>query len=228
MLKNFSKYLNYAHRYLGLIIFIQVILWSFSGFFMYFLDFSDLYSSPPEKPIDLTSKMTSIPEIKIITDITFPNEKIMQISLKNITGKPFYNIKTDKREFLINQENKVIKLVPEEMVKTISTEKYSGNGQIQKIELLEKSEGNYISGTPIYRVSYNDKQKSELYINPNNGELLAKRKALWGFYNTMWEFHLMKYTSNQKLNKNLLLISAVISLFVSVTGFLKFFKYKSH
>jgi uncharacterized membrane protein YkoI len=228
MFKNFSKYLNYAHRYLGLIIFIQVILWSFSGFFMYFLDFSDLYVSPPEKPIDLTAKILSIPDIKNITGNIFPGEKIMLISLKNIAGKLFYNIKTDKKEFLINQEKQVLKIVPEEMIKIISSEKYTGKGKIQKIELIEKSKGNYYSDVPIYRVTYDDKQKSELFINPGTGELLAKRKALWGFYNTMWEYHLMKYTPSSGLNKKLLLFSAVISLFVSITGFLKFFKSRTY
>ena len=223
----FSKILNYAHRYLGLIIFLQVILWSFSGFFMYFLDFSDLYNIPPDKPINMAANIIDIKDVKDIIEQNFPKEKISAIYLKNISGNAYYDIKTEKREFLINQDKKVIDKIPEKMVEIISKEKYTGKGNIQKIELLKESKGNYYSSSPIYKVSYDDSQKSEIYINPNNGELLAKRKALWGFYNTMWEYHLMKYTSNTKVNKNLLLISAIISLFVSVTGFLKFFRFKS-
>lgn len=60
-----------------------------------------------------------------------------------------------------------------------------------------------------------------MYIDPKSGELLAKRKGIWSFYNTMWEFHLMKYTSNNSLNKNILLLSALISFIVSLTGFIK-------
>ncbi|MBC7475160.1 MAG: hypothetical protein H7263_12775 [Candidatus Sericytochromatia bacterium] len=223
MIKTFSKYLNYAHRYLGLIIFLQVILWSFSGFFMYYLDFSDLYISPPDKPIDLNIKL---PTIQDVVKKNLLGEKILNISLKNIAGNPFYDVKTDKKEVLVDQNNMLINKLSEKIVEKISTEKYIGKGQILSIKLLEKSKGNFYSLTPVYKVSYDDAQKTELYINPNNGELLAKRKALWGFYNNMWEYHLMKYTTNTALNKNLLLISAIISLFVSVTGFLKFFRIK--
>jgi uncharacterized membrane protein YkoI len=224
MQKTFNKIIDFTHRNFGLIIFLQVILWSFSGFFMYFLDFSDLYNIPPDKPLNLNSAIPDIKDIKQVINKKFPEQKIFSISLKNMAGELYYVVKAEKKEFLISQNQQIIEKVPEDLIKKISAEKYIGNGKISRIELLNESSGNYFSAKPIYRISYDDSQKSEMYINPGNGEVLAKRKALWSFYNTMWEYHLMKYTSNQKLNKNLLLISAVFSLFVSVTGFIKFFK----
>lgn len=223
-MKKFSKIMNYSHRYLGLIIFLQVIVWSFSGFFMYYLDFSDLYDIPPDKPVNLKNVSLEIKDIKQILNEKFPNENISTISLKSIANKPYYDIKTNKKEFLISQNREIIEKISEDIIKKISSEKYTGKANILKIELLNESKGNYFSSKSIYKVSYEDEQRSEMYINPVNGQVLAKRKALWGFYNTMWEYHLMKYSANSALNKNLLLISAIISLFVSVTGFIKFFR----
>ena len=88
-MKNFSKILNYAHRYLGLLIFLQVILWSFSGFFMYYLDFSDLYDIPPDKPVNLQSNIPDISELKTIIDKKYPKEKILNIMILNLLIKNF-------------------------------------------------------------------------------------------------------------------------------------------
>lgn len=225
-MKAINKIVNYSHKYLGLIVFLQIILWSFSGFFMYFLDFSDLYTNLPEKKLDLNNLKVSINDVKDITKKSFSKEELLAISLKNISGEIYYNVKTSKKEFVINQNKQVIEQLPISIIKKISEENYSGKEIIKPtVELLKSSEGNYYSNTAIYKVKYNDKQGSEIYISPSNGNVLAKRKTLWGFYNTMWEFHLMKYTSNNKLNKNLLLMTALISLFVSLTGFIKFFNF---
>lgn len=222
-MKTTVKIINFCHKYFGLIIFLQIIVWSFSGFIMYFLDFSDLYNIPPDKPI-INQKFININDVISIFNKSFPTENIKLISLKNIVDESYYVIKTDKRELLVDQDKKIITIIPEEMVKKISDEKYTSNGVISKIELLKNSRGNYYSDKPIYKITYNDEQKNEIYINPNNGEVLAKRKSIWSFYNIMWEYHLMKYTSNTNFNKTLLLTSAIISLFVAFTGLLKFIK----
>ena len=175
MIIKLKKLIDSSHRYLGLIIFIQVILWSFSGFFMYFLDFSDLYTNPPDKPINFNIPVTSINEIQQFIKKELPGENIYSITLKNIAETPYYNIRTEKQEFLIDQNLEIIKKIPEAIIKKVAQGKYTGNGKILKTELLNESKGNYFSSKPIYRITYDDQQQSEMYINP---EMIFKFTSL--------------------------------------------------
>lgn len=224
MIKKIKKYIVLSHKYLGIIIFTQLLIWSFSGFVIYYLDFSDLYTNPPEKNINFSEIKLDINDIKTILKRENLFDKTTSININSIGNTYFYKIDLSTSPFtlIIDQKGQIVKQIDKNLVKEIVLQKLTNKGaKIKNIDLLKESTGNYYSKTPIYKVTFEDKEKSEMYIDPNSGQLLAKRKAIWSFYNTMWEFHLMKYTSNNSLNKNILLISALISFIVSLTGFLK-------
>lgn len=224
MIKKIKKYIILSHKYLGIVIFSQLLVWSFSGFVIYYLDFSALYTNPPEKNIKFSEVKLDIKDIKTILKKENLFDKTTSINISNVGDRYFYKITLSTNPFtlIVDQNGKIIKQIDKKLVTEIVLQKLANKyTKIKNIELLKESSGNYYSKEPIYKVTLEDKEKSEMYIDPTNGKLLAKRNGIWGFYNKMWEFHLMKYTSNNSLNKNLLLISALISFIVSLTGFLK-------
>lgn len=216
------------HRYLGLLAFGQVLLWSLSGFLMYSLDFSDLYRDPPPRPLILPAKMPALPALQARLQVLSPGSQLLKLELRNLAGEPVYLLShTGGPPILLDLQGGPLSPLSPARVRAIALSQYLGKAAVSNVVLLPKSAGNYFSDTPVYRVSFADPAQTELYIDPQTGALLARRKALWALYNRMWEFHLMKYTPSQPFNKVLLLVFAVLNAAVALTGFMKFFRKKS-
>jgi len=218
------KIINITHTFLAVLISFQVLLWSIGGFFMHYLDFSDLYTNVPAPKIELSKYKLKLSDIEKISRKKYPQAKIISLKLINLLEQPFYLVNTNSLpdKFLINQQGEIVEKLNPLFIRQLAEYHNEKKASPGKIEYLEKSTGNYFSDTPVYRVVFADQQKTEYYFSPQTGDLLAKRKALWFFYNRMWEFHLMKYTTNKTLNKFLLLITAWLSVIVVITGLLKF------
>jgi hypothetical protein len=224
----FRQWGSALHRYLGLLAFGQVLLWSLSGFLMYSLDFSDLYRDPPPTPLVVSAPMPTLQTLQIRLTQFFPGSQLLKLELRNLAGETVYLLShTGGPPFLLNAAGERLSPLSPARAKAVALSQYLGKAAILDVQLLPKSVGNYFSGVPVYRILFQDPARTEMYIDPQTGALLARRKALWGLYNRMWEFHLMKYTPSQPLNKFLLLGFAVLNAVVALTGFMKFFRKKS-
>lgn len=209
------------HRYAGLVICLQIMLWSLSGFLMTFWSFGDLYINPPAAPLAMEKVKLSPQQVVQ----TLEKDEVLDLKLLMLAGEPFYRVQSAKSPVrLIDQQGKLRSPITPALAAAIAREQYLGDGTLSTIDLLPISKGNYVSSTPVFKAHFQDAAHTEIYIDPQSGALLARRKALWQWYNRMWEFHLMKYTQNHALNKYLLLLSAIVSFLVSLTGLFKFFR----
>lgn len=213
------------HRWLGLLAFGQVLLWSIGGCLMFTLDFGDLYADPPPKPLPLSQATLSPQALQTRLSALAPGSALTGAQIRNLAGELAYQLeRTDGAPMLLDAGGRRLDPISPALARRIAVAGYTGKGRALGTELLPKSTGNYVSPVPIYRIAFDDAQRTEIYVDPASGSLLARRKALWGLYNRMWEFHLMKYTPSKAVNKALLLIFAAINVIVALTGFAKFFR----
>lgn len=214
--------LRYLHRYGGLLVSLQILVWSLGGFFMAFWNFSDLYVDPPVQPIHWQAVKLSTTEIPALLPA---NTQIQSIRLFNLGSEPFYLVeRSNQSPLLLDQKGQIQSPLSPELATTQARSLYTGSGHLQTIDLLPHSTGNYVSDKPVYRARFDDAQKSEIYLDPNSGQLLGRRKAIWRWYNRFWTWHLMKYSPNAQANKLLLLGFAGLAFVVSLTGIWKFFR----
>lgn len=215
------RLLDGLHRYLGLVAFGQVLLWSLSGVLMYTLDFGDLYRDPPPAPLPLQQSLNP-EQLQQRLQQLLPGQRLTGLQLRNLGGALAYRLETADTTLLLDARGQRLDPLSPAWAQRIAVAGYTGSGRVRQVERLPRSDGNYVSARPIYRIRFDDAQSTEIYVDPASGELLARRKALWGLYNRMWEFHLMKYTPFPALNKSLLLLFAVINAVVALTGLLRF------
>ena len=224
--RRWRRIIDLGHRWLGLLVFGQVLLWSLGGCLMYALDFSDLYAEPPPRPLSLSGNGLSPQQLQQRLQAIAPASRLTGVEIKSLAGELVYHLKrSDGPPILLNATGQRIDPIPAATVRAVAQAGYTGQGHIQSIERLPRSAGNYMSASPIWRVRFDDAQQTEIYIDPGTGALLARRKALWVLYNQAWEFHLMKYTPWPAANKALLLIFAGLNALVALTGLVKFFRW---
>jgi len=215
------KTLHFLHRYGGLIVSLQLLLWSLSGFLMAFWSFGDLYVDPEPQALD-PAKFSLSPQA--VTQYLPPQTQVQSLELVLLADQPVYRVRRiGQPPLLLDPNGQHLSPLSTEYATTLGRSLYLGTGELLRTELLPRSQGNYVSSTPVYRLQFADAQRTEIYLDPNSGQLLARRKALWRWYNRMWEVHLMKYTPSATVNKLLLLAFALLTFVVSLTGLFKFF-----
>lgn len=189
---------------------------------MAFWDFGDLYANRPPQTLELSQATLSPQEL---TAFLPPQSRLQALELITLNDQFYYRVsRINDSTLLMDMQGQIHSPLSLEMAKTLGQVYYLGSAKLKSIDFLPESKGNYYASTPVYRLRFDDAQKTEIFIDPDSGSLLARRKALWRWYNRFWEFHLMKYTPSAKLNKILLLSFAVLAVWVSLSGVLKFFK----
>lgn len=221
--KRFQKSLHAFHRYAGLLVSLQLLLWSLGGLCMAFWSFGDLYTDPPPQALNWSDIQLNPAALAQILPM---GTEVKTIQLIAPAGQPLYRVSSlEGKSFLIDQAGQLQTPLSEALATELAKAYYAGEGVLRTLELLPNSTGNYVSSTPVYRAMFADSQQTEIYLHPDSGQLLGRRKALWSWYQRFWRFHLMQYTPSAAWNKGLLLFFAALTFLVSLTGLLQFAGY---
>ena len=222
MFKRLKRWIHHSHRWLGLIVLLQVLFWSAGGLLMAGLNFSDLYIDPPQPALELPAlSPQQLAQRLAQTGVAGPFDSF---KLVQRGGKTWFQVQPRQRPpLLVSAQGQVVSPLPESEIKDFARRYYTGSGTLIQLEKLNRSRGNYVSATPLWRARFNDRAGTEIYLEPQTGELLARRKRSWAIYNLMWELHLTKYTPWSAVNKALMGLLALINIVVALTGLFKFF-----
>ncbi|MCC8172901.1 MAG: hypothetical protein LIO65_00415 [Odoribacter sp.] len=171
------KRLLYAiHRILGTVLSILFLVWFLSGFVMIYHKFPKVSSR------DKYKVMEALLETDIQTDslLSFipSEEKVLKLSLKSFSSKPYWEIATDKGNYtiLVDEEYKFIEGNKDYPILLSYAQRWN-NASINKVDTLYKLEqwipfGYLRKDFPIYKFYFGDKEKHQLYVSSLSGEAL--------------------------------------------------------
>lgn len=76
---------------------------------------------------------------------------------------------------------------------------------------------------PAWKVSFDGPEPASLYLDPWTGEVLARRTARWRLFDFLWMLHIMDYDTRENFNHRLLQIAALAGLAVALSGVASWF-----
>lgn len=222
MLTQFQRWIHQVHRWLGLIVLLQVLFWSSGGLLMAFLDFSDLYVDPPQPGLTLPALSPQMLATRLQqAGVKGPFDTFQLVQRG---GSTWFQVQPRSGDpLLVNSHGQIVSPISETQIRNFARSYYRGTGALVQLEKLSRSGGNYVSDRPLWRARFADAAGTEIYLEPQTGALLARRKRSWGIYHLMWELHLTKYTPWSSVNKGLMALLALMNIVVALTGLLKFF-----
>lgn len=72
--------------------------------------------------------------------------------------------------------------------------------------------------TPVWRVDFDDAERTTFYVSPQTAEVETRRSALWRFYDLMWRLHILDFRDGENFNTPLLVGVTAMTLLLLVTG----------
>lgn len=94
-------------------------------------------------------------------------------------------------------------------------------GEVRSVEWIEQVEADAeVRGhaPPFWKVSFNTPESLNLYLDPWTGEILARRTARWRVFDFLWMLHIMDFETRDDFNHPLLQLAAAAGLIIALSG----------
>ncbi len=210
------------HKWLALIIGVQLLFWTFSGLFMSAVPIEIIKSEHLAKDLPqqvLRSNYKYFPVDKALVNMEGKGS-VVGLELKNFLDAPAYVIRfSDGSENLIDAlSGETLSPLSEKKVLKIAKRHFKGDSSKAKAELISDKVSEYRGMYPVWKINFNNLESTTFYISPQTGKLTARRGALWRIYDFLWMLHIMDYRNRTDFNNWLLIAAALLGFAVSVSG----------
>ena len=218
-------FLKKLHKWIGLLIGVQVLLWVLSGLIISLLD--PVKVSGEQWAVTGMDESTALHSSAVLEPNELPAELVSDsfaINLTNINGQVVYRIKRAGGEILVNAENGTIIQISQSDAEKLARRDYTGDGDIVSIRPgrapdleTRNSAGDY------WRVNFSDAANTALYISASTGEILERRNRYWRVRDFFWMLHIMDYTGRENFNNSLIITIVLTAVWLGITGFILLF-----
>ncbi len=192
-----------THKWLGLFIGLQVVIWSLSGLYMTVVHIDTIHGDHLIR--QTTPKIMNADDLMDPLGIAAANE-VQSIRLTWVRNQPAYVLKRETEEMVVEARNgRPLAAPTESEIRAIAKLTYTGNDPIASARLITEIPGE-IRGRkpPLWRVEFAQWNKPTLYFSPTTGELVSRRHELWRVFDFVWMMHIMDYDERENVNNTLL------------------------
>jgi uncharacterized iron-regulated membrane protein len=227
--KSLNRWSTFFHKWLGLTIGIQVLLWITSGLVMVWWDIEVIRSEhniAEPTPIEFTADYPLVPINMVLQGV---NEPVREVKLKTLVTLPVYEVTFDsgRVELFHASGSKQLTPLPAEAALVIAQADYAGQGTPTEAEWLTETNTEYRSVVPVWKIDMLDAEGTHIYVSPQTGGVVARRSDIWRFFDFFWMLHIMDYENRTDFNNPLVIWSSIFAFIFTITGVIMlFFRFK--
>lgn len=213
------------HRWLALIVGIQLLLWTASGLYMTAVPLHMVHGKHLITPVEANS-LNSTPKLFPISDILQKHKSAASIQLINVAGKLVYIAKVDGAVHIYDALTGLPKAqTTADTAQQIATKQYAGAGQVTSVIKIEKhSQAPEIGGraTPIWQVNFDDWINTSIYVSASMEKVETVRSDIWRIFDFLWMLHIMDYSERENFNNPLVIFMSTLGCFMALSGIILF------
>jgi len=206
-----------THRYLGLFIGVQFLMWTISGLYFSWTDIDDIHGDQ-FKNSEYQPK--SFQNLVSPSQLDIPGG-INTIELREINNVPHYWVNNKQ---LYNASNGTLKQgITEDEALSIAKDHISKDLKFTSIERIfevDKKHEYRERLLPAYVISYSNNEALKAYVSVNDGKFQTVRHRSWRWFDFLWMTHTMDYQGRDDFNTIILRGFSLLGLITVLSGFL--------
>ena len=212
-----AKWIRKSHRYLGVFLGLQFLMWTISGLYFSWSNIDDIHGHQFHKKGIIPELFSDL----ISPSHLVPSTKVYSIELRSINKVPYYWV---NEKLLYNAKTGELKngITKEEAI-AIANRNINANLEIKGIELIKVAGKHHEYRErllPAYVISYQEPNNLKVYISVNDGKLQTIRHRDWRWFDFLWMTHTMDYEGRDNMNNTVLRIFSLLGLISVLSGFL--------
>ena len=221
-MKVHTHWLRVIHKWIGLLIGLQFLLWTLSGSMMALLDMSEVAGGERRDPL----------EVRAVTSDGWPavreqlgSTPVTGLTLRPLLDRRLYEVRTPKGVQLFDSASGQAVEITAQLASQVAAAAYPGDAPIRGVEPLRKlSLAVREHELPIWRVDFGDEQNSSYYVSAATGVLLERRNDTWRLWDFFWMLHNMDYVNRTSFNHPLIIMVGFAAVWLAITGFYLLFR----
>lgn len=215
------------HRYLGVILGIQFLLWTLGGLYFSWTNIKEIRGDHLKKQTPLLTKSDVLVSPSLLMTNLNHQDSIVSLEAISVLRRPTYRMVVQKASqksvFLYDAKTGVLQepLNQEESI-TVAREKLAVAASIQTVEyLVEAGKHHEYRGRPLpaYAVTFGEPANTTVYVSTEYGEVQTFRSTQWRIFDFLWMLHTMDYQERDNFNNLLIRAFALFGLFTILSGF---------
>ncbi len=219
--------LRKAHRYIGLLVSLQLLAWTIGGIWFTWNDIDDIhgdYLRNFDKP-EVSQPSISIQAAMVnLSDL----ESLQTINVTSFLGQPAYRIRYNKNKTVLVSavDGTTIPDVTKQQAIDIAEENTSFQAKIASVELVtETGKHHEYRGKPVpaWAITYDYPSSPTFYVSTKLGTLTSVRHTSWRVFDFLWMLHTMDYEGRDDFGNWLIKIFSLIALVTAISGIVLFF-----
>lgn len=238
--------LFFTHRWLSLIISLQLLAWSLGGFVFSILQLQDVRGrsdSNQIEPAALDLAQVVISPAQALASLTRTDMNVAQsgsaavaeVRLHRRMERLIYSLFSRERELLGMVDavtGVVLGEISAEEAESIALADFKHPSLAVEVEYLAADlagdvEAGRVEGRPqeyrggvlpAYRVVLDHQREPHIYIDAKSGRVTARRNDLWRVFDFFWMLHIMDYQQREDFNHPLLVAASGFAVLSALSG----------
>jgi uncharacterized iron-regulated membrane protein len=213
------------HQWLMLFLGLQFAIWSVTGAYMVYMDIDFIHGDA----------LVTNPQVKVQpTQMNYSLQQLIQayphidnISVDTLLGETVYRLtladsESPKKLVISANSGQVLTPLSESTAVSVAQYFYTGKGEVAEVTLITDNPPFELSPRhlPAWRVNFDDFGAPSLYVSAHTGILVGKRHEFWRWFDWMFRFHIMDYSSGEDIDNTLLFWVALLASGGALTGML--------
>lgn len=235
-MRSFNFYTRKTHRYLGLVIGIQFLLWTIGGVFFSWTDIREIRGehlmNQSQAPITLENFSVSPSEAAESIRSAGGANEIVSIRAVELLGEPFYEVvfgdgEANHSALVSAADGKIRPPITENEARRLAARAVLPDSEIAKLELITPRElGAHHEyrekPLPAWAVEFAEPSGLTVYVAAATGRVEAFRTNNWRIYDFLWMLHTMGYENRDNFNNYFLRGFALFGFVTVISGFALF------
>lgn len=227
-----------THRYLGLFIGIQFLLWTVGGLYFSWSNLDAIHGDHLKRPAGAMPMSLSLvsPSIPLQALRQRPGvDSLISIQLIDILGKPTYQLAYSMQhgshsmthtQLADAQTGALRQPLSKSEAMTIAQQRFSGPSAIEHVQYLTNTNGHHEyrkKPLPAYAITFRQPAHATIYVAAQLGTLQSVRTDPWRVFDFLWMLHTMDYEGRDDMNNSLLRVFSILGLLTITSGFALYF-----
>ena len=219
------RFLRQFHKWLGLIVGIQLFLWTVSGLMFAWLDHHEVMAEhsvrAPGSVALQAGEMIADPSSWLRE---YGTADVNEVRLGTLLDQWVWRVEVAGRLELRQAADGKLLVLDSTFVERLARSHYEGDGNLQKVTFHAAPTLEARNAGAVWEAAFDDAQKTTLYFSASDGRLVAARNSTWRLFDFFWMLHTMDYVGRDNFNNPLVITVGMAALWLSLSGLILLFR----
>lgn len=206
-----------AHRYLGIFLGLQFLMWTLSGMYFSWTDLDEIHGDHFKRKEIQQTAFTDLPG----TDELALDHPVSSLQLLDIGGTPHYWIDESALYNALTGEKR--SGISREEALQVASSYMRSDLEVAEVKMIREVDAHHeYRGKPLpaFEIRYQTPENIKAYVAVSNGAFQTVRHRSWRWFDFLWMTHTMDYNTRDDFNTTLLRAFSLMGLVTVLSGFI--------